>query len=66
MVSIRLAWGRFAKKYLCVMFSVIQKLLILFSSLFETGEGMFANKTKCIIANLIAHIVFIVFANWLY
>lgn len=49
------------------MFSVIQKRLIIFSSLFQAGEGMFASKTKCIIANLIAHIVFInVFANWLY
>lgn len=48
------------------MFSVIQKLVILFSSLFQTREGLFANKIKCIIANLIAHIVFIVFANWLY
>jgi len=49
------------------MFSVTQKLLITFSSLFQTAEGMFANKTKCIIVNLIADIVFInVLTAWLF
>lgn len=67
MVSIRFAWDRFAKEYLCVIFSVILRLLITFSSLLQTAEGMFANKMKCIIANLIAHIVFInILANWLF
>jgi len=66
-VSIRFAWARFAKEHLCAIFSVILKLLIAFSSLFQTAEGMFANKIECMIANLIAHIVFInMLANWLF
>lgn len=66
MISIKFAWAGFAKEHLCVIFSVILKLLITFSS-FQTAEGMFANKIKRIIVNLIAHIVFInMLANWLF